>query len=115
MVIKQALDDLRKFTVNDVKIFDRLLDVLYELHNRQHIHGNLITEIQRELKDNPLKPEWPDPPAEIKPCPFCGGAEIKKNRDSINDIYWFFCDDCNATADSGYTSNDARQRWNKRI
>ncbi len=110
MVIKQALDDLRKFVINDVEIFDRLLDIIYELNNRQHIHGNVISEIQRLLENNPLKPSWPDSPREeLNRCPCCGSHEIHKYCGSSGMRYGCCC--CFRRTNFYKSSGEAFEAW----
>ena len=70
---------------------------------------------------------FPEPPNELKPCPFCGGA-VRLNKINHRTLncrnYWFLCHNCDAyimlTAKSKYksiteTEKEAAELWNRRV
>lgn len=59
--------------------------------------------------------------AELKPCPFCGGAEAKlKTHNSrkgllgIKEFYYVRCQICRASASVMFTRDEAIEAWNRR-
>ena len=49
---------------------------------------------------------------ELKPCPFCGGTEIKVDNDQ--GIYFVYCDQCECETSKYVTEDKAIQAWNRR-
>lgn len=100
----------------------RILIILQKINEQlEDIHEAKITsnaariaKIEKTLANRAIYNHDPEPQAELKPCPFCGGPDILKNTDGINNIFWFYCNDCNAMANSDYSAYVARQNWNKR-
>ncbi|AZN71832.1 restriction alleviation protein, Lar family [Georhizobium profundi] len=49
---------------------------------------------------------------ELKPCPFCGGRDMRVNRTTAS---WISCNDCGAETDSRANEGQARAAWNRRF
>lgn len=52
--------------------------------------------------------------ADLLPCPFCGGMDIREDVNLRNGFAEVFCDDCGATVTDEHKSVDARYCWNRR-
>lgn len=50
----------------------------------------------------------------LKPCPFCGSANVEYYNDSEVRTYVACCD-CGASIDSQYSSHDVVEAWNRRV
>ena len=51
MDIQKSIYDLRKFAVNDTKIFDRILDIMENLNARVLNHGEVLKDIKDTHRD----------------------------------------------------------------
>lgn len=50
--------------------------------------------------------------AELKPCPFCGGSDIRIEK--IYDYYEVLCCDCLSRTEEYSTNEEAIEAWNNR-
>ena len=58
--------------------------------------------------------------AELKPCPFCGGTDIKidrhiESRSPTGELFTMCCCDCGATFPGRYRRELLVNAWNKRV
>ena len=58
--------------------------------------------------------------AELKPCPFCGGTDIKidrhiESRSPTGELFTMCCYDCGATFPGRYRRELLVNAWNKRV
>lgn len=49
----------------------------------------------------------------LKPCPFCGGHDIRPNREDL-ELRCFRCHYCGATGGAGLNVKTATNLWNRR-
>lgn len=57
------------------------------------------------------------PEQELKPCPFCGGNDVKvelEEPDNPSGFWWVHCPHCSAAIDVLYRKEEAIERWNTR-
>ena len=54
--------------------------------------------------------------AELKPCPFCGGAAFvgEYRYGDCGETFFVFCTDCQAESHEHYTEEEAVEAWNRR-
>ena len=71
--------------------------------------------MKNEIETDPaLAPTEVQQMRDLKPGPFCGGADIREDVDLRNYRTEFFCDECGAGVDSRSAAK-ARARWNSRV
>ena len=52
-------------------------------------------------------------PELLEPCPFCGGRDIRPNRDDL-ELRCYRCHYCGATGGAGLNVKTAANLWNRR-
>ena len=51
---------------------------------------------------------------ELKPCPFCGGIDIRLNYVLSRARFKVMCENCKCTTNQFLDKNDAIEAWNRR-
>lgn len=52
--------------------------------------------------------------AELKPCPFWGGEEIKFHNAYGSFMNWYSCTECGCEGPDGDSKEEAIEAWNRR-
>ena len=60
---------------------------------------------------------WDIQPEPLKPCPFCGSADVEVTTcELVDDIrYWVICNNCCASSDITYEKEKAIEKWDERV
>jgi Lar family restriction alleviation protein len=52
---------------------------------------------------------------ELKPCPFCGSADLRADPEDMLVTTWVTCNKCGSQGPYGDTPKGAIEAWNKRL
>ena len=89
--------------IADVEIMLEQLKIINDCHEEvEEIHKKKINRLFKKVKNKPNE--------ELKPCPFCGGTNIKSGAYSIAPECYMLCENCGCSIELAIPWDDMNEK-----